>query len=182
MMSWRPVAALVVGALLALAACGSGGGRASPLPVTAGPSGTAAATASPAPSALRGATSSPAASASLGGSASPAASASAGQPSSPAASLSPGAAVCRRSGDPGAVAVSITDFEFKPASIAAEVGQVVAFSNTGFEPHNATVGAGCATRTLQTGESDGLVFSVPGSYRFACTVHAWMTGTFTIAP
>ena len=100
----------------------------------------------------------------------------------PAPSPSSGAAVCTKSGETGAVAVSIADFEFRPATIAATVGQVVTFSNTGFEPHNATVAAGCATRTLQTGESDGLVFSVPGAYPFACTVHAWMTGRFTIAP
>jgi plastocyanin len=100
----------------------------------------------------------------------------------PVVSTSQAAMVCRQTGDSGVVKVSIADFEFKPASIAAKVGQVVAFSNTGFEPHNATVEAGCATRTLQTGESDGLVFSVPGTYKFGCTVHAWMTGTFTIDP
>jgi plastocyanin len=156
MPSRRPVAALVVCALmLLLAACGSGG--ASPSQRATGASGAPPSSAwPPAP------TTSPSAAFS--------------------ASPSPGAAVCRRTGDPGVVAVSIADFEFTPASIAATVGQVVAFSNTGFEPHNATVEAGCATRTLQTGESDGLVFIVPGHYRFGCTVHAWMTGTFTIAP
>jgi plastocyanin len=159
MMSWRPVATLVVGALLLLAACGSGRGSASPLATTAGPSGTPSASDSPLASA------------------SPVANA------SPVASASPAASVCRQSDDPGVVAVSIADFEFTPASIEAKVGQVVSFSNTGFESHNATtVEGGCGTRTLQTGKSDGLVFSVPGSYRFGCTVHPWMTGTFTIAP
>jgi plastocyanin len=85
--------------------------------------------------------------------------------------------------EPGSVAVSIKDFEFAPSAIVAKVGQVVAFTNTGFEPHNATtVDGGCGTNTLQTGESDALVFSLPGSYKFGCTVHRWMTGTFTIAP
>jgi plastocyanin len=155
MMSWRPVFALGVGALLALAACGSGGGASSLAP-TAGPSGTPPATVSPIASTSPGATVSPA--------------------------TSTRAAACHQTGDQGVVPVSIADFEFKPASIEAKVGQVVAFNNTGFEPHNATVEAGCATRTLQTGETDGLVFSVAGTYKFACTVHAWMTGTFTIAP
>jgi len=156
MPSRRPVAVLVVGALmLVLAACGSRG--ASPSPRATGASGAPPARASPA-----------APSTSPSG--------------APSASPSPGAAACGETSDPGVVAVSIADFEFKPASIAATVGQVVAFSNTGFEPHNATVEAGCATRTLQTGQSDGLMFSLPGDYRFACTVHAWMTGTFTIAP
>ncbi len=162
-MSWRPVAAFVVAALLVLAACASSGGDATAQPTT-GSSGGPPTTASPHASASPGAMSSPASS------------------GRPAASPPPGASVCRQSGDPGTVAVSIADYEFKPASIAAKLGQVVDFSNTGFEPHNATVDAGCGTRTLRTGESDGLVFSVAGTYKFACTVHAWMTGTFTIAP
>jgi plastocyanin len=153
MMSWRLVAVLVVGALLALAACGPGGGASSQAPAT-----------------------SPSARPSSGPPV-------AGSSESPAPSAAPGTSVCRQTGDPGGVAVVIADFEFKPASIEAVVGQVVAFRNTGFEPHNATsVDGGCATRTLQTGESDGLVFSVPGTYRFGCTVHPWMTGTFTIEP
>jgi plastocyanin len=142
----RPMVVLVAVALLALAACGSGGG-ASPQTLAASPPGIRVAPSATTP-----------------------------------ASASPVAETCRRTDDPGVVAVSIADFEFEPASISAKVGQVVAFSVTGFEPHNATVEAGCGTRTLQTGESDGLVFRVPGSYRFGCTVHAWMTGTFTIAP
>jgi plastocyanin len=157
-MSNRPIAALGVAALLVLAGCGTGGG-ASPAPSAAGPSSTPLASATSAASASSAASGSPAASGSRAA-----------------------AAACRETADPGAVAVSIVDFEFKPASIGAKVGQVIAFTNTGFEPHNATVEAGCATRTLQTGESDGIAFTVPGSYRFGCSVHAWMTGTFTVAP
>ena len=41
---------------------------------------------------------------------------------------------------------------------------------------------GLRDRILQTGESDGLVFSTPGTYAFGWTVDPWMTGTFTIAP
>jgi plastocyanin len=153
-LSWRVVAMLVVGALLALAACGPGGGASSQVPATS-PS---AAAASEPPSA--GPTASP-----------------------PTTSSSPGASVCRQTDDPVAVAVTIADFEFKPAIIEAKVGQVIAFSNSGFEPHNATTGdGGCGTKTLETGESNGVVFSGPGSYTFGCTVHRWMTGTFTISP
>jgi plastocyanin len=154
----RPVAALFVGALLVLAACGSNAGASSPAPATA--TASAAPTASPSEQATT-------------------------NPSEPlpTTSASPGASVCRQTDDSGIVRVSIADFEFKPASIEAKVGQVVSFRNTGFEPHNATTAeGGCGTRTLQTGESDGLVFSVSGSYQFGCTVHPWMAGTFTIAP
>lgn len=152
-MSWRLVAVLVVGALFALAACGPEGGASSQARAQS-PS----ATASSAPP-------------------------TAGPGASPTTSASPRASVCRQTDDPGDVAVTIADFEYKPPTIGAKVGQVVAFTSTGFEPHNATTGGGgCGTKTMETGESDGLVFSVPGSYKFGCTVHRWMTGTFSIAP
>ena len=85
---------------------------------------------------------------------------------------------------PGGVAVTIADFEFKPASIEATVGQVVAFSNTGFEPHNATtVDGGCATaHPRDRRERRARVQRRRARYPFGCTVHRWMTGTFTIAP
>ena len=153
-MSWRPVAVLVVAALIALAACGPAGSDSSQVPATS-------------PSAVLASTS-------------PTARQSA---SPPTTSASSGASVCRQTDDPGAIPVTIADFEFKPAMVEAQVGQVVAFTNTGFEPHNATtVDGGCGTKTLDTGASAGLVFSVAGHYTFGCTVHRWMTGTFTIAP
>ena len=157
-MSLRPVAVLVVGALFALAACGQGGAASSQVPAT-DPSTVATSEPRTVP---------------------PTAAPSASPPST---SASPGASVCRQTDDPGDIAVTIADYEFKPATIEAKVGQVVAFTNTGFEPHNATtVDGGCGTKTLETGQSDGLVFTAPGSYTFGCTVHRWMKGTFTIAP
>ncbi len=94
---------------------------------------------------------------------------------------SPAAAACRETTDAGVVAVSIKDFAFEPSAIVARVGQVVAFKNTGFEPHNATLDTGgCATSTLQTDKTDGLVFGAVGVYAFHCTVHAQMTGTITV--
>jgi len=154
-MPWRLVACLEVGALFALAACGPGDGASFQVPATS----TSPVAASKAPTAGP-------------------------SESSPRTSASPGASFCRQTDDPGAaVAVTIADFEFKPATIEARVGQIVAFSNTGFEPHNATtVDGGCGTKTLQTGESDALVFRLPGNYEFGCAIHRWMTGRFTIAP
>ena len=93
-----------------------------------------------------------------------------------------GAAVCGETAAEGAVAVSIKDFSFEPATISAKVGQVISFTNTGFEPHNAALLTGaCSTKTLRTGERDGLLFTAIGSYPFKCTIHTQMTGTITIA-
>jgi plastocyanin len=99
----------------------------------------------------------------------------------PSSAGSPAAGACTETKDAGAVAVSIKDFAFDPAAISAKVGQVIAFSNKGFEPHNATLDAGgCATSTLQSGNADGLVFTVAGTYPFHCTVHTQMHGTITV--
>jgi plastocyanin len=96
------------------------------------------------------------------------------------ASAAAGAA-CTEATGTGAVAVSIKDFSFEPAAITAKVGDLVSFKNDGFEPHNATLDAGgCATKTLQAGEADGLRFTAAGSYPFHCTVHIQMTGTITV--
>src|SRR4051812_8021376 len=84
---------------------------------------------------------------SSGGSASPAGSAAspAGGGASPAAASA--APACTEATGSGAVAVSIKDFSFDPGAITAKVGDVIAFTNAGFEPHNATLDAGgCATK------------------------------------
>ena len=110
--------------------------------------------------------------------------------SSPAASSgasAPGAAsaaasVCSESADAGAVAVTIVDFNFQPNDIAAKTGQVIAFSNTGSAPHTATLDGGqCATPTIQPGKSDGLTFSVAGTYTFHCSIHNQMKGTIVVS-
>ncbi len=154
------IGVIVAGVALAVAACSSSGAPSAPASAAA-PSGTAVAavpsTAAPAPA------SAPAASAAV----------------SSVPSLAAG--TCSETKDAGAAAVSIKDFEFDPAAISAKVGQVIAFKNTGFEPHNATLDAGgCATSTLQTGKTDGLRFDVAGIYPFHCTVHTQMHGTITV--
>ena len=105
--------------------------------------------------------------------------------SSPAASAAPAApaagAVCTEASGTGTVAVSIKDFSFEPSAITAKVGDTITFSNTGAAPHNATLDAGgCATPTIQPGKSDGLHFTVAGSYPFHCTIHPDMKGTITV--
>jgi len=103
---------------------------------------------------------------------------------SPAASsaASSAASVCKETTDAGAVAVAVADFEFQPAAITAKTGQVVAFTNSGSAPHTATLDGGqCTTPTISAGKSDGLVFSVAGTYKFHCAIHSKMTGTIVIS-
>jgi plastocyanin len=89
---------------------------------------------------------------------------------------------CKETTDAGAVTVSVVDFAFQPTDVAAKVGQVIAFSNTGSSAHTATLDGGqCATPTIQVGKSDGLVFSAAGTYKFHCSIHSQMTGTIVIS-
>ncbi len=108
--------------------------------------------------------------------------------SSPAASSaassagSSAASVCSESAAVGAVAVTVVDFNFQPAAITAKTGQVITFSNTGSAPHTATLDGGqCTTPTIQPGTSDGLTFSVAGTYTFHCSIHNQMKGTIVVS-
>ncbi|HEV8403438.1 MAG TPA: cupredoxin domain-containing protein [Candidatus Limnocylindrales bacterium] len=113
-------------------------------------------------------------------SSSPAASAAASAAGSGAASG--GASVCGESAAAGAVTVNVVDFSFQPADITAKTGQVITFSNTGSAPHTATLDGGqCATPTIQPGKSDGLTFTVAGTYKFHCSIHSQMTGTIVVS-
>jgi plastocyanin len=103
---------------------------------------------------------------------------------SSAASGAPSAAgsVCSESTAAGAVPVTIVDFNFQPADITAKTGQVITFSNTGSAPHTATLDGGqCTTPTIQPGTSDGLTFTVAGTYTFHCSIHKQMKGTIVVS-
>jgi plastocyanin len=93
-----------------------------------------------------------------------------------------GGAVCAESAGAGQVAVAIKDFAFGPADITAKVGQVITFTNNDSAPHTATLNDGsCSTGTISPGTSDGLMFSVAGTYPFHCRIHTNMKGTITVS-
>ena len=103
--------------------------------------------------------------------------------SSSSGGASGAASACKETTDAGAVAVTVVDFAFQPTDVAAKTGQVIAFSNTGAAAHTATLDGGqCATGTINAGKSDGLVFTVAGTYKFHCSVHpTQMTGTIVVS-
>ena len=171
----RAAAALLLAVLLVTTACAAGTNPslAGSLPASSGPTDARAASA-----AASAAVTSTAVAETPGESAGTSVA-----PASPAPTTVPsiGRVDCAESARAGSVAVRIEDFDFSPAAIQAKAGQVIRFTNTGFESHNATVdGGGCKTRTLKTGEHDGLLFTTAGSHPFHCTIHTWMTGVITI--
>ncbi|HEY8870146.1 MAG TPA: cupredoxin domain-containing protein [Candidatus Limnocylindrales bacterium] len=103
-----------------------------------------------------------------------------GGSAAPAAST---AAACTESKTAGTVAVTMQNTAYSTTAVAATVGQVIAFTNKEGVQHTASLDDGpCTTATLNQGETDGLVFSAPGSYPFHCNIHpTTMKGTFTIS-
>ena len=98
------------------------------------------------------------------------------------ASSGAGAVACAESATTGQVADAIKDFAFGPKDIQVKVGQVVTFTNGDLVGHTATLDDGsCSTGTIQPGTSDGLLFSVAGTYPFHCKIHPNMTGTITVS-
>jgi plastocyanin len=93
-----------------------------------------------------------------------------------------GGAACAQSATTGQVAVAVKDFAFNPADIQAKVGDTITFTNGDSAPHTATLDDGsCTTGTISPNSSDGLTFTVAGTYSFHCKIHNSMKGTITVS-
>lgn len=91
-------------------------------------------------------------------------------------------AACAESASAGEVSVAIKDFAFGPADIQAKVGQTITFTNDDSAPHTASLDDGsCTTPQIASKGSDGLLFTVAGTYPFHCNVHPNMKGTITVS-
>jgi plastocyanin len=120
---------------------------------------------------------------SSGATTAPSAAAPSAEASTPASSpAAGGGAACTQSASAGQVAVDIKDFAFGSGTIQAKVGDVVTFTNKDSAPHTATLDDGsCSTGTINSGSSDGLMFSAAGTYTFHCKIHSSMKGTITVS-
>jgi methylmalonyl-CoA mutase C-terminal domain/subunit len=93
----------------------------------------------------------------------------------------------RRSGDaPRATAaadtgVTISDFEFAPASVTVDVGDTVTWTNDGPTPHSATADDGSFdTGIFDAGQSRSHTFDQAGTFAYFCTPHPNMRGTVNV--
>jgi plastocyanin len=93
----------------------------------------------------------------------------------------------RRSGDaPRATAaadtgVTISDFQFAPASVTIDVGDTVTWTNDGPTPHSATADDGSFdTSIFNAGQSRSETFDQAGTFAYFCTPHPNMRGTITV--
>ena len=111
------------------------------------------------------------------------------QPSADAAPArrTPADANPRRSGNtPRATAaadtgVTISDFQFAPASVTIEVGDTVTWTNEGPTPHSATADdRSFDTGIFDAGQSRSHTFDEAGTFAYFCTPHPNMRGTVTV--
>jgi LPXTG-motif cell wall-anchored protein len=75
--------------------------------------------------------------------------------------------------------VTISDFEFGPASITVGVGDTVTWTNAGPTPHSAT-GDGFDTGIFEEGETRSQTFNEAGEFAYICTPHPNMKGTVIV--
>ena len=77
--------------------------------------------------------------------------------------------------------VTISDFEFTPASITVDVGDTVTWSNAGPTAHSATAtGGSFDTGIFSEGQSRSHTFEEAGTFSYICTPHPQMKGTVTV--
>ena len=77
--------------------------------------------------------------------------------------------------------VTISDFQFAPASITVGVGDTVTWSNAGPTAHSATAtGGSFDTGIFSEGQSRSHTFTEAGTFAYICTPHPQMKGTVTV--
>jgi plastocyanin len=84
----------------------------------------------------------------------------------------------------GANSVAIKNFAFAPAALTVKAGTAVTWINQDTEAHTVTSqGRGpLRSSALSTGARYSYRFTTPGTYKYLCTVHPFMTATVTVTP
>jgi len=77
--------------------------------------------------------------------------------------------------------VSIANFAFTPTDIAVAAGTTVTWSNDDGAPHGIAYNDGAkGTDLLLPGATFSRTYDKPGTFDYACAVHAYMTGKVTV--
>ena len=80
-------------------------------------------------------------------------------------------------------AVNINNFAFSPKELTVAVGTTVTWTNKDEEPHtvvNAASPPAFKSAALDGGDTFRFTFSQPGTYRYFCSVHPFMTATVVV--
>ena len=108
-------------------------------------------------------------------------SSSSAQSSSSSTSAAP--ATSSSSGAGGAVAITMKNLAFRPASVAAKVGETVQWTNQDTPPHNVSYVSGpkfTSSSTLNTGGQFKLKLTQAGTIHYICSIHPFMKATIVV--
>ncbi|MET0627710.1 MAG: cupredoxin domain-containing protein [Acidimicrobiia bacterium] len=90
---------------------------------------------------------------------------------------SPGASSATSSAANGTT-ITIKDFNFSPKALRVKVGVSVKVTNADDTDHTVTAADGSFdTGTLGGGEQASITIDAPGTYKYFCDIHNYMTGT-----
>jgi plastocyanin len=78
------------------------------------------------------------------------------------------------------IRVDIKDLVFVPATVMAEVGDVIEWRNADFIDHTATAKDGSFDVMIEAGKSATLTVRTAGSVDYLCAFHPNMTGTIQV--
>jgi plastocyanin len=79
-------------------------------------------------------------------------------------------------------AVTIRNFDFGPRVVTVKRGATIRWTNRDSEAHTVTSDAGAfSSPVLQPGAGFSFTFAKPGSYRYHCSIHPFMTGTVVVS-
>ena len=80
-------------------------------------------------------------------------------------------------------AVAIKNFAFAPVALTVTVGAKVTWTNEDADAHTVTSqgsGGPLNSAAMNTGDTFSYTFTTPGTYRYLCTIHPFMTATVTV--
>jgi len=80
-------------------------------------------------------------------------------------------------------AVAIKNFTFSPPVLTVKVGTKVTWTNQDSDAHTVTSqgsGGPLNSQAMNTGDTISYTFAKPGTYRYLCTIHPFMTATVTV--
>lgn len=77
--------------------------------------------------------------------------------------------------------VTISDFNFAPATLTIPAGTTVTWNNDDEEPHLVVDSeAAFKSQALDTGDAYSFTFTTPGRYTYFCSIHPHMVGTIVV--
>jgi plastocyanin len=79
--------------------------------------------------------------------------------------------------------VTIANFAFSPTPLTVAPGAKVTWTNTDDEPHTVVSADGGKTfksGALDTDDKFSFTFDKPGTYKYFCSIHSYMSGTIIV--